>query len=113
MREIAEKQRGDGASGSGSSTTDPLSSLTPQQLKATQENLPIFLEAMWHVSVLDIERTLTAVTHKVSADTRARLITLSPARLALTGTRTLTLALTLELMRRPRTLTLTLALTHA
>ena len=26
--------------------------------------MPTFLEAMWHVSVLDIERTLTEVTHK-------------------------------------------------
>ena len=45
---------------------DVLGSLTPAQLKATQENLPVFLEAIWHVSVVDIERTLTAVTHKVS-----------------------------------------------
>ena len=48
-----------------------LESLTPAQLKATQENLPVFLEAIWHVSVVDIERTLTAVTHKVSEPRRA------------------------------------------
>ena len=50
---------------------DVLGSLTPAQLKATQENLPVFLEAIWHVSVVDIERTLTAVTHKVSEPRRA------------------------------------------
>jgi len=49
---------------------DVLGSLTPAQLKATQENLPVFLEAIWHVSVVDIERTLTAVTHKVSVPPR-------------------------------------------
>jgi len=48
--------------------TDPLSGLSATQLKATQESLPVFLEAMWHVSVLDIERTVTSVTHKLCRD---------------------------------------------
>jgi len=67
VRELADQQRqqGEGATPSGQ---DPLGSLTPDQLKATQENLPIFLEAIWHVSVVDIERTLTAVTHKLCRD---------------------------------------------
>ncbi len=61
VKEIADKQKAEGA-------TETASSLTPTQLKATQENLPIFLEAMWHVSVIDIERTLSAVTHKAFRD---------------------------------------------
>eukprot|EP00325_Prymnesiales_sp_UTEX-LB-985_P001592 CAMPEP_0174706292 /NCGR_PEP_ID=MMETSP1094-20130205/9199_1 /TAXON_ID=156173 /ORGANISM="Chrysochromulina brevifilum, Strain UTEX LB 985" /LENGTH=600 /DNA_ID=CAMNT_0015904545 /DNA_START=41 /DNA_END=1843 /DNA_ORIENTATION=+ len=64
VKEIADKQRN--ADGNGSN--DPLASLTPQQIKATQENLPIFLEAIWHVSVVDIERTLHTVTYKVCRD---------------------------------------------
>lgn len=65
VREIADQQRKAAADGQ---TSDPLSSLTQQQLKATQENLPIFLEAIWHVSVIDIERTITAAVHKVCYD---------------------------------------------
>ena len=42
--------------------------MTSSQMKATQENLPVFLEAMWQFSVVDIERTLTSVTHKVCKD---------------------------------------------
>jgi len=69
VREIAEQQKERESSGnSGSSGTDPLSQLTPAQLKATQENLPIFLEAIWHVSVVDIERTLSAAISKVTRD---------------------------------------------
>jgi len=67
VREIAEQQKQQEQSGGGSST-DPLSSLTPQQLKATQENLPIFLEAIWHVSVVDIEGTLSSAICKVTRD---------------------------------------------
>ena len=74
VKEIADQQQkktddpqsqNGGAAGASS---DPLSSLTPQQLKATQETLPIFLEMMWHVSVVDIERTLTASIYKVCRD---------------------------------------------
>ena len=75
VKEIADQQQkkdaetGKAGAGVGSgSSSDPLSSLTPQQLKATQETLPIFLEAMWHVSVVDIERTLTASIYKVCRD---------------------------------------------
>jgi len=42
--------------------------MSASQMKATQESLPVFLEAMWHVSVLDIERTLTMATQKVCRD---------------------------------------------
>ena len=42
--------------------------LTPNQLKATQESMPAFLEAMWHMSVIDIEGTLVEVTRKVCKD---------------------------------------------
>ena len=56
------------AGGGSANPHDPLSSLTPQQLKATQESLPIFLEAMWHVSVVDIERTLTTAIYKCCRD---------------------------------------------
>ena len=59
VREIAEQQKQQEGNSSGGNGNDPLSQLTPAQLKATQENLPIFLEAIWHVSVVDIERTLT------------------------------------------------------
>ena len=68
VREIAEQQKQQEASGSGEKPGDPLGSLTPAQLKATQENLPIFLEAIWHVSVVDIERTLTQAISKVTRD---------------------------------------------
>jgi hypothetical protein len=76
VKEIADQQRKEAAesAAAGGETKpqgDPLGSLTPAQLKATQENLPVFLEAIWHVSVVDIERTLTAVTHKVSEPRRA------------------------------------------
>ena len=66
VREIAEQQKT--SAEQGSSSGDPLSQLTPAQLKATQENLPIFLEAIWHVSVVDIERTLTSAITKVTRD---------------------------------------------
>ena len=42
--------------------------MNPAHLKAAQASLPVFLEAMWHVSVVDIERTLGAVLHKVCRD---------------------------------------------
>ena len=61
VKEIADK------SGEGS-TSDPISGMSATQLRATQDSLPVFLEAMWHVSVLDIERTITAVTHKLCRD---------------------------------------------
>ena len=68
-QEISSQAKEEEAAGGGAAAgADPLSSLTPNQLKATQENLPIFLEAMWHVSVVDIERTLTSVTHKLCRD---------------------------------------------
>ena len=75
VKEIADQQRKEAAESAavGGETKpqgDPLGSLTPAQLKATQENLPVFLEAIWHVSVVDIERTLTAVTHKVREPSR-------------------------------------------
>ena len=60
VKEIADKSEGEPA--------DPLSGLSATQLKATQDSLPIFLEAMWHVSVIDIERTITTVTHKLCRD---------------------------------------------
>jgi len=65
VKEIADKQK---EKPNASTSGDPLSNLTPDQLKTTQENLPIFLEALWHVSVVDIERTLNAVTCKVCRD---------------------------------------------
>ena len=72
VKEIADQNKdatqGGGAQGGGGGGSDPLSSLTPQQLKATQETLPIFLEAMWHLSVVDIERTLTQSISKVCRD---------------------------------------------
>jgi len=64
VKEIAEQQKNT----ENTNSADPLSQLTPAQLKATQENLPIFLEAIWHVSVVDIERTLTAAITKVTRD---------------------------------------------
>jgi len=60
VKEIAEKNQDGNA--------DPMANMTAKQLKATQDSLPVFLEAMWHVSVLDIERTLTNVTHKLCRD---------------------------------------------
>ena len=67
VREIAEQQK-TSEQKPGGSPNDPLSQLTPSQLKATQENLPIFLEAIWHVSVVDIERTLSVAINKVTRD---------------------------------------------
>lgn len=63
VKELADQQQADGGS-----TSDPMANMTPKQLKSTQESLPAFLEAMWHVSVLDIEKTLTNVTYKVFKD---------------------------------------------
>ena len=63
VKELSDKSPAE-AEGS----TDPLSGLSATQLKATQESLPVFLEAMWHVSVLDIERTVNSVTHKLCRD---------------------------------------------
>ncbi len=73
VKELSVKQgeAGDagvgGAAGS-SASGDPVSGMSQIQLQATQESLPVFLEAMWHISVVDIERTLLAVTHKVCKD---------------------------------------------
>lgn len=70
-KEIADKERDQAASPSedGSSSSDGgAHGLSATQMKATQDNLPLFLEAMWHISVVDIERTITAVTHKVCKD---------------------------------------------
>jgi hypothetical protein len=63
VKEIADKSP-DGESGA----SDPMLGMSATQLRATQESLPVFLEAMWHVSVLDIERTVTTVTHKLCRD---------------------------------------------
>jgi len=62
VREL--KQRDDG----GATETDPLSGLSANALQATQESLPLFLEAMWHVSVVDVERTLEAAMYKLFHD---------------------------------------------
>jgi hypothetical protein len=63
VKEIADKSP-DGEAGA----SDPMLGMSATQLRATQDSLPVFLEAMWHVSVLDIERTVTAVTHKLCRD---------------------------------------------
>ena len=64
LADKAEEAKADPAKGA-----DPmLGGMTSSQMKATQENLPVFLEAMWQFSVVDIERTLTQVTHKVCKD---------------------------------------------
>mmetsp|Transcript_42243 Transcript_42243/g.105222 ORF Transcript_42243/g.105222 Transcript_42243/m.105222 type:complete len:603 (-) Transcript_42243:344-2152(-) len=73
VRELVDQNQA-----AGGSSSDPMANMTPKQLKSTEESLPIFLGAMWHVSVLDIEKTLTHVTtkvfkdHSVSADERLR-----------------------------------------
>lgn len=63
VKEIADKSP-DAEAGA----SDPMQGMSATQLRATQDSLPVFLEAMWHVSVLDIERTVTAVTHKLCRD---------------------------------------------
>ena len=61
-KEIADKRAAE--EGSAAQAPPDMSALSPTQLKATQDSLPVFLEAMWHVSVVDIEHTLTEITHK-------------------------------------------------
>ena len=69
-KEIADKRAAE--EGSAAQAPPDMSALSPTQLKATQDSLPVFLEAMWHVSVVDIEHTLTEITHKAREIARDR-----------------------------------------
>ena len=65
-----KKERPGGGAGAGGSSQEHelMESMSASQLRATQESLPVFLDATWHVGVVDIERTLMSVTHKVCND---------------------------------------------
>ena len=67
VKALSDKQSNDDELNS-KSARDPALGLSHKQMQATADSLPVFLEAMWHFSVVDIERTLVAVTHKVCKD---------------------------------------------
>jgi len=73
VKELQAKEKQDDKVPSPHNDNDPVAGLSPKAIQATQESLPVFLAVMWHVSVVDIERTINAVLHKVFRDHSAPL----------------------------------------